>query len=50
MLSVRGGINVTKATTLTLAIENLTDKKYRAAHSRWDAVGINFIASIEVTF
>jgi len=50
VLDLRGGINVTENASLTLAIENLTDKKYRPAHSRWDAPGINLLAGLQIVF
>ncbi len=48
VLDVRGGINLTRYAAVTLAVENLTDKKYRPAHSRWDAPGINVLLSLEL--
>lgn len=50
VLDLRAGINVSEKARLILAVENLTDKKHRSAHSRMDAPGINFIASLEVFF
>ncbi|MEW6744476.1 MAG: TonB-dependent receptor [Planctomycetota bacterium] len=50
LFDLRGGVELSKSTSLTLAVENLTDKRYRAAHSRMDAPGINFLASIDVWF
>ena len=50
VLDLRGGFNVTEYATITLAVENLTDRKYRSAHSRMDAAGINFQASLDVHF
>jgi outer membrane receptor protein involved in Fe transport len=48
--SLYAGINVTEDATLRIGIENLTDKKYRAAHSRMDAPGISATASLEIRF
>ena len=45
-----GGMNVGDNAKLTLGIENLTDKKYRRAHSRMDAFGLNIIFGVEITF
>ena len=50
VFDVRGGIDLTENISVTLAVENLTDKKYRRAHSRWDEPGINFLASLSYTF
>ena len=50
LLDVRGGVALGKGVSLTGALENLTDKKYRAAHSRWDGPGINFLTTLEVKF
>ena len=50
VLDLRGGFNIAENVRIILAVENLTDKKYRAAHSRMDAQGINFVASLEVLF
>jgi outer membrane receptor protein involved in Fe transport len=44
------GVNLTDNTKLKLGVENITDKKYRVAHSRMDAPGVGLLASIEVTF
>jgi hemoglobin/transferrin/lactoferrin receptor protein len=50
VLDLRGGFNLTRHARVILGVENLTDKKYRVAHSRMDAPGINFHASMEVWF
>jgi len=50
VLDLRGGIDLTSNARLTLGVENLTDRKYRVAHSRMDAAGINFIASLDLWF
>jgi len=47
---LRGGVNLTHYAALVLAVENLTNKKYRTAHSRMDAPGINFLVSLELVF
>lgn len=47
---VRGGWNITDDVTLTLGIDNMGNKKYRTAHSRWDAPAFNAWASVEVRF
>jgi hemoglobin/transferrin/lactoferrin receptor protein len=50
VLDLRGGVDLSSSTTLTLGIENLTDRRYRSAHSRMDAPGINFFASLDMWF
>ena len=50
VLSLYAGINVAENVRLLVGVENLTDKKYRAAHSRMDAPGIGFVASLEILF
>lgn len=44
------GMKLSERTNLRLGIENLFDRKYRAAHSRMDAPGTSFLASLEVWF
>lgn len=48
--SIHAGVNVTESVKLRLGVENLTNKKYRSAHSRMDAPGINVVASLEIRF
>ncbi len=48
--SVRGGVRLCENATLTLAIENFTDKKYRVKDSRIDAPGLNAVVGLEITF
>jgi outer membrane receptor protein involved in Fe transport len=50
IFDLRGGINLNRYATLILAVENLTDKKYRRVHSRWNEIGINFQATLELKF
>ena len=50
VLDLRGGVEIWKDATLTLAVENLTDKRYRSPHSRMDAPGINFVVSLDIWF
>ncbi|MBN2492860.1 MAG: TonB-dependent receptor, partial [Planctomycetes bacterium] len=50
VLDLRGGVNVSERAAVTLAVENLTNKKYRTAHSRMDAAGINFQVALDVRF
>jgi len=45
---LRGGIIISKRYTITLALENIFDVRYRTAHSRMDASGRNFIVGFEV--
>jgi len=44
------GVNLCDNASLKVGIENLTDRKYRAAHSRMDAPGIDFLATLEIKF
>ena len=48
--SLYGGMNLCPNARLNLAVENLTNKKFRRAHSRMDAPGINFTAGIDIRF
>jgi outer membrane receptor protein involved in Fe transport len=48
--SIYGGMNVCESTRVTIAVENLTDKKYRRAHSRMDAPGVNVVLGVDVSF
>ncbi|MCU0724437.1 MAG: TonB-dependent receptor, partial [Planctomycetes bacterium] len=50
ILSIYAGINLCPNARLRVGVENLTDKKYRRAHSRMDAPGIGFIAGLDVSF
>jgi hypothetical protein len=43
-------MNLCENAKVTLGIENLTDKKFRRAHSRMDAFGLDVILGLEVTF
>lgn len=48
VFDLRGGLDLSKNTRLTLGIENIGDKKYRTAHSRMDAPGRSVLVGIEV--
>ncbi|MHC4859905.1 MAG: TonB-dependent receptor, partial [Planctomycetota bacterium] len=50
ILSVYSGMNLCESTRVTFAVENITDKKYRRAHSRMDAPGVNVVFGVDVTF
>ncbi len=50
VFDVRGGLDLCRDLSITMAVENLTDKKYRRAHSRWDEPGINFVTSLTYRF
>ena len=50
VLDVRGGLDLCEDLSLTMAVENIGDKKYRRAHSRWDEPGVNFLASLTYRF
>lgn len=47
---VRGGWNPTRYTTLTAAVENLTNKDYRIHGSGSNEAGLNFILTAAVRF
>ncbi len=48
--SLYGGVNLCDNATLKIGVENLTNRRYRAAHSRMDAPGIDFLATLEIRF
>ena len=50
VISIYAGINLCSSARLRVGVENLTDQKYRRAHSRMDAPGIGFIAGLDVSF
>ena len=50
VFDLRGGYRFTKNVRMTLALENIFDKKYRTAHSRMDAMGRNFLIGMEARF
>lgn len=50
VFDIKGGYKFSKSSEITLAIENLTDKKYRTKDSRMDAPGINFKVSYKQKF
>jgi len=50
IFNARFGFRLTDWSDITLAVENLTDKKYRAMDSRMDASGLNFLAALTVHF
>ncbi len=50
IFNVRAGLKINKAATLTLSVENITDKLYRVKDSRIDAPGISFLAAMELVF
>ena len=45
---VRGGLEIGDGVSLTIALENVTDKKYRTAHSRMDAAGRSLLVGLEI--
>ena len=49
-LNLRGGIQVTRYNRLTLALENLLDKRYREHGSGINAPGLNVIVSLDNRF
>lgn len=48
IFNLRAGMHLTKYSTFTIGVRNLTDKKYRVKDSRIDAPGINFVFSLEL--
>jgi len=48
--NIHSGYKLNENTTLTLGVENLTDKKFRVKDSRIDGPGINFVVGLEVRF
>lgn len=50
VFDLRGGIALNKHISATFAVENIFDTRYRAAHSRLDASGRNFLAGLELWF
>ncbi len=50
VFDLRGGFDLSPQTTVSLALENVFDKKYRTAHSRVDASGINFQMAVDMRF
>jgi outer membrane receptor protein involved in Fe transport len=50
IMNAYAGVNLCENARLKLGVENLTDRKFRAAHSRMDAPGIDFLATLEFTF
>ncbi len=49
VLHFRSGCRMKQNITLTFAIENILDIRYRTAHSRMDASGRNILVGIELT-
>ena len=49
-LNIRGGVQVSEYNRLTLALENLFDKRYREHGTGIDAPGFNFIVSLDNQF
>jgi len=51
VLDLRGGFNLSENIKMSLGIENVTNRKYRRAHSRLEAeAGTNLIVGIVVDF
>ncbi len=48
--SFRAGARLCDNATLTFALENFTDKKYRVKDSRIEAPGLNAVVGLEITF
>ncbi len=49
-VNLRGKVNLTKKLSLTSALENITDRRYRTYSSGISAPGINFITSLNYHF
>lgn len=50
VFDLRGGVRLTEDVRLEVALENLSDKKYRRLHSRMDAPGFNVRVGLTVDF
>ena len=50
LFNLYAGFNISDDATLRFGIENVFDKKYRAAHSRMDGSGFSATASLEIRF
>ncbi len=46
--SLRGGLSLAAWADLHLAVDNLLDRRYRRAHSRWDEPGFNLTVALRV--
>jgi outer membrane receptor protein involved in Fe transport len=50
IFSLHAGMNLAENVRVRVGVENFTNKKYRVAHSRMDAPGIDVSASLEFDF
>lgn len=50
IVNLYAGLNLCETARLNVGVENLFDKKYRRAHSRMDAPGMNLILSLDIVF
>jgi outer membrane receptor protein involved in Fe transport len=50
IFNLRGRVKLSENATLSLGIENLTDKKYRVKDSRIDGPGLNFVVALDIKF
>jgi len=50
LLDIRAGFTQESGVEWAFAIENLLDRNYRAAHSRVDGIGRNFLVTVTVPF
>ncbi len=48
VFTLRGGVKVNDRVSVSLAVENLSDRLYRVKDSRIDAPGINFVAAVDI--
>lgn len=48
MFNARAGVRLTERADLTVAVENMSDKLYRAFGARHDGPGVNFIVAVNI--
>lgn len=46
VVAARGGLNLGGGVSVSVAVENLTDRRFRRAHSRWDEAGTNVLVGL----
>ncbi len=49
IFNLRGEYLLNKNVRINFAVENFTNEAYRRVHSRWDALGVNFILGLTFT-
>lgn len=50
VFNIRAGVRLSESLSLTVAVENVFDRRYREAFSRMDAPGLNVIAGVETRY